>query len=149
MYKGLELFSTVLSMKIGRKLLLWVLQDTLHNYISNCQRHMVFLYFGSKKWFFKNDFSQSRYKKVEIYDNQKKPDMDSCYYTWLEVVFEHFDIDRICFTEVGLLECWGCLAKQLADRRKVFTCNNTRHSCCEWSHVYFTGIRGISVKGHK
>ena len=34
------------------------------------------------------------------YDNQKKPDMDSCYYTWLEVVFEHFDIDRIRFTEV-------------------------------------------------
>ena len=74
-------------------------------YISNCQRHIVvILNFGSKKRFFKNDFSPSRYKRLK-YDNQKKPDMDSCYFTWLEVVFEHFDIDRIRFTEVGLLEC--------------------------------------------
>lgn len=43
--------------------------------------------------------------------------MDSCYSTWLEVVFEHFDIDRIRFTEVGLLECWWCLAKQGTEGR--------------------------------
>ena len=52
------------------------------------------------------------------YDNQKKkPDMDSCYSTWLEVVFEHFDINRIRFTEVELLECWGSLARQGTEGR--------------------------------
>ena len=149
MYKGLELFSTVLSKKIGRKLSLWVLQDTLHTYQIVKGILWLFFYFGSKKRFFKESFLSIKIQKGwNMITKTNLIWISLLYLAWSGIWTFRYRQDSF-YRGLGLMECWGSLAKQLADRKKVFTCNNTRHSCCEWSHVYFTGIRGISVKGHK
>ena len=145
MYKGLELFSTVLSMKIGGKLSLWVLQDTLHIYqIVKCILWLSFL------------VQRNNFLRIVSIKIQKGWNMITKKKTWYGFLLLYLAWSGIWTFRYrqdsfyrGRPSGMLMVSCKTGDRRKVFTCNNTRHSCCEWSHVYFTGIRGISVKGHK